>query len=211
MTDFDGTITDQDFYQLVARKYMPSTAPDYWELYSRGQLTHFEAMRSFFSHSPTDPASLDRLLDETSPDPLFGESLERLRERGWKVVIASAGSSWYIERLLKRAGVNGIPIHASPGNIEPGRGLWIRLPEESPFLSRETGIDKEAVVRDALSHAGTVAFAGDGPPDVGPALMVKTEMRFARGWLAAELQRRNQPFQPYGRWSNIANQLLRSS
>ena len=211
VTDFDGTITDQDFYQLVARQYMPSDAPDYWELYGRGQLTHLEAMRSFCSHTPTDSASLNRLLAETAPDPLLGEALERLRHHGWNVVIASAGSSLYIERLLKRAGVNGIPRHASPGEIEPGRGLWIRLPEQSPFLSRDTGIDKEAVVRDALSRAGIVAFAGDGPPDMGPALMVKPELRFARGWLAAELRRRHQEFQPYRRWSDIADQLLRSS
>jgi 2-hydroxy-3-keto-5-methylthiopentenyl-1-phosphate phosphatase len=210
VTDFDGTITDRDFYLLVARQYMPRSAPDYWTLYSRGMLTHFQAMQRFYSHTPADEAALGRLLDETAPDPLLRQSVERLKAAGWQVRIASAGSSWYIERLLARAGVTGVEIHASPGTIEPERGLVLRLPEGSPYLSRESGIDKEAVVREALSRADVVAFAGDGPPDVGPALMVAPEMRFARGWLAGELHRRGEEFRLFRRWSDISAELLRA-
>jgi 2,3-diketo-5-methylthio-1-phosphopentane phosphatase len=207
VTDFDGTITGEDFYMLVARQYLPQDAPDYWAMYARGELTHFEAMRSFFSHAPTDEASLGRLLEQTEPDPDLGPSVAGLRERGWEVVIASAGSSWYIDRLLARAGVQRVAVHANPGDIEPGRGLWIRLPEHSPFFSREVGIDKAAIVRDALARADEVAFAGDGPPDVGPALLVTPELRFARGWLASELRRKGERFQPFRRWSEVARAL----
>jgi 2-hydroxy-3-keto-5-methylthiopentenyl-1-phosphate phosphatase len=207
VTDFDGTITSEDFYLLVARQYMPRDAPDYWAMYARGELTHFEAMRSFFSHAPTDDASLERLLEQTEPDLDLGPSVARLREGGWEVVIASAGSSWYIDRLLARAGIHGLAVHANPGTIEPGRGLWIRLPEHSPFFSREVGIDKGAIVRDALDRADEVAFAGDGPPDVSPAMLVNPDLRFARGWLATELRRRGEPFQPFRRWSEVAKAL----
>jgi hypothetical protein len=31
VSDFDGTITDNDFYQLIARQYMPRDAPAYFE------------------------------------------------------------------------------------------------------------------------------------------------------------------------------------
>lgn len=134
--------------------------------------------------------------------------MANLHAAGWEVVIASAGSNWYIERLLARAGVSGVAVHANLGAIERGRGLRIRLPEHSPFFSREAGIDKAAIIRDALSRADIVAFAGDGPPDVGPSLMVDPRVRFARGWLAAELRRREQPFREYRRWSDVARMLL---
>jgi 2-hydroxy-3-keto-5-methylthiopentenyl-1-phosphate phosphatase len=208
VTDFDGTITGEDFYQLIAQQYLPASAPDYWQLYARGQLTHFEAMQSFFSHAPEDAESLDRLLDRMDPDPQLGGAISRLRDCGWEVAIASAGSSWYIDRLLARAGVSGVAVHANPGTIEPGRGLLIRLPAESPFFSREVGIDKAAIVRDALTRAEVVAFAGDGPPDLAPALLVHSNLRFARGWLASELKRRSEGCHRYRRWSDIAETLV---
>lgn len=204
VTDFDGTVTDQEFYQLLSRQYLPPGAPDYWALYARGELTHFEAMKSFFEHAPTDPDSLEALLDQMEPAVDLRESIEDLHARGWEVAIASAGSSWYIQRLLARAGLDGVTVHASPGTIEPGRGLVMRLPEDSSFLSREAGIDKEAIVRAALDRADVVAYAGDGPLDLGSALLVKPEYRFARRWLAAELQRRGQPFRLFRVWSDIA-------
>lgn len=133
--------------------------------------------------------------------------MARLRACGWEVAIASAGSTWYIDRVLARAGVQDIAVHASPGAIEAGRGLWIRLPEKSPFLAREAGIDKEAIVLDAQERADLVAFAGDGPPDLAPALRVDSVLRFARGWLAGELRRRGKPFRPFHRWSDVAREL----
>ncbi len=207
VTDFDGTISGQDFYQLVARQYLPRDAADYWDLYARGELTHFEAMRSFFSHAPESAALLDDLLDRMEIDPQLAESMARLRVAGWEIVIASAGSTWYIDRLLARAGVEGVVVHANPGAIQPGQGLWISLPEQSPFFSRQVGVDKLAIVRDALSRSDTVAFAGDGPPDLEPALLVEGHLRFARGWLAGELRRRRQPFRPFQRWTEVAREL----
>lgn len=209
VTDFDGTITANDFYLLVARQYMPRNAPDYWARYASGGLTHFEAMQEFFSHTPSDPVRLERLLDETGPDPQLAAAIARLRGAGWELIIASAGSDWYIHRLLGRAGITGVAVHANPGEIEPGRGLKLRLPEESPFFSADAGIDKAAIVRDARRRAGTVAFAGDGPPDVEPALLVEPALRYATGWLAAELKRRGEPFRPFRRWHEIAADLLR--
>jgi 2-hydroxy-3-keto-5-methylthiopentenyl-1-phosphate phosphatase len=59
----------------------------------------------------------------------------------------------------------------------------------------------------ALLGTGLVAYAGDGPPDLEPSLMVPPELRFARGWLAEELRARHEPFRPFRRWSEIAETL----
>ena len=80
----------------------------------------------------------------------------------------------------------------------------MRLPEESPFFSATHGIDKSAVVRDAMCRYKRTAFAGDGPPDLEPILLVSPEYRFARSWLAGELQRRAEYFRPFRRWSEIS-------
>jgi len=81
------------------------------------------------------------------------------------------------------------------------------LPVDSPYCSRETGVDKAAVVSDALQRYQRVAFAGDGRPDFDAALVVKPDDRFARGWLSHELQKRRQPFHHFEKWSEIADRL----
>ncbi len=207
VTDFDGTITENDVYSLVIDRYLPSGAPDIWGAYLSGKLTHFEAMARYLEYFPTDPAAVERLLEATNPDPGLAEAVQRLHDGGWEVVIVSAGSSWYIERILGKAGVR-VPVHSNPGRIEPNRGLVLELPRESPYFHAGIGIDKSAVVRDGLARYRQVAYAGDGPPDLEPSLLVEGRLRFARGWLANELQRRNLPYRPYRHWSDIAPALL---
>lgn len=207
VSDFDGSITRNDFF-LLAQRYVPASAPDYFAMYRSGRITHFEAMAAYFSHIPADPATLEELVTATDPDPAFAESAWRLADAGWDLVIVSAGSAWYIERILERTGAKATVI-SNPGRIVEGRGLVLEKPaRDSGFYSEEIGIDKAAVVRDALARYDTVAFAGDGPPDVAPALLVPAERRFARRFLAEELARRGEAFRRFDRWSDVANALL---
>jgi hypothetical protein len=50
--------------------------------------------------------------------------------------------------------------------------------------------------QDALNRSDRVAFAGDGRPDLKPALAVRPQSRFARGWLAEALSERSEKFHP---------------
>lgn len=209
VSDFDGTMTRRDFYELalecVARD---EASADYWSLYSEGRITHFEAMRGIFSCIRCDEAAIGRVLEAMEPDPLLAESVELLRRAGWEVMVVSAGSSWYIHRVLEAAGVD-VAVHASPGRFSPREGLVMELPLDSPYCSRDMGIDKVAVVVDGQKNYQRVAFAGNGPPDVKPALRVRPELRFARTFLAGELARRNEEFVAFERWSEVADHLLR--
>ena len=82
------------------------------------------------------------------------------------------------------------------------------IPLGSRFFSRSTGIDKVAVVRDAQRRSTDVAFAGDGRPDLEPALLVPPERRFARGWLADALRLRSEAFHHFEDWAELARTLL---
>ena len=57
----------------------------------------------------------------------------------------------------------------------------MQLPTQSSFFFRESGISKCEVVRNVQQNHGTVAFAGDGRPDLEPALMVQAKITF-RNW-----------------------------
>lgn len=207
VSDYDGTMTDRDFYSLLAERYIPADTPDYFAQYRQGRITHFEAMSAYFAFAPTGEEQLEELLAASGPDPDLGAAAATLRRAGWEIFVVSAGSSWYVERVLGRASV-AATIISNPGRVENGRGLVLqRFDPSSPFHSAAVGVDKSAVVRHALQRAETVAFAGDGPPDVAPALLVRPDLRFARGFLAGALRERGEAFRPFARWSDLAREL----
>jgi len=208
VSDYDGTITDKDIYSLLAERYVPPDTPDYFTQYGEGRITHFEAMAAYFAFVPTEERQLEELLEASEADPDLGASAALLQRAGWELLVVSAGCAWYVERVLRRAGV-AATVYANPGRLEKGRGLVLeKLDTSSPYYSASFGIDKSAVVRHALDAAETVAFAGDGPPDLSPALLVGPELRFARRSLADALRERAEAFRPFSRWSEIVKELM---
>lgn len=207
VSDFDGTMTRFDFFDL-ARRDLPSAADhDFWQDYVDGKITHFEALAGIFAAIRTDPSTLEDLLDRMELDPALPDAVARLRNAGWEIVVASAGCAWYIRRLLDKAGVQ-LEVHANPGVFSPETGLVLSLPVDSPYFKHETGIDKSAIVQNALAHDPRAAFAGDGRPDLAPSNLVLPSRRFARGWLARHLGKTGEPFHPFETWSQIADRLL---
>lgn len=198
VSDFDGTMTAVDFFTLIVERYMPSGAPDYFQLYRDGEMTHVEAMQGFFQYAPTEADALEQMLLDTLPDADLRDSVERLQRAGWDLIVVSAGSSWYIDRIFAALGIQA-KVHSNVGRIVKGKGLQIDTTRD---------VDKPAVVRDAFARYGRVAFAGDGPPDVAPSLLVEPRLRFARGYLAEELVRRGEMFQPFTRWREVVEALI---
>jgi 2,3-diketo-5-methylthio-1-phosphopentane phosphatase len=207
VSDFDGTMTRHDFYKLAIELLLPSTTPDYWAQYRAGEITHFEALRSYFVAIRNDESEVLEVMRRMEIDPHLANAVTSLQTAGWKVVIASAGCEWYMRRLLASVGAE-IEVHANPGRFEPGKGLIMEMPTASPFYSPTLGIDKAGVVRCYVDAGQTVAFAGDGFPDADPARLVPAALRFARGDLAQTLRRERLPFKSFESWSDIAHHLL---
>ncbi|MHB9130588.1 MAG: HAD-IB family phosphatase [Armatimonadota bacterium] len=207
VSDFDGTMTRNDFYRVAIAELVPPSTPDFWDEYLTGRKTHFEALCEIFTRIPGDEETVMRAVRKMDIDPELGDAIRRLERAGWEIVIASAGCNWYIRRLLSEQGVS-VTLHANPGELAAGRGLVMTLPTDSPYFSPTTGIDKAAVVKDLVQSHDCVAFAGDGPPDLPAALLVPPEHRFARGWLAEKLREENVPFRTFDRWSEIVGMLL---
>jgi 2,3-diketo-5-methylthio-1-phosphopentane phosphatase len=203
VSDFDGTMTRHDFYQLASELLLAPDMPDYWAEFRAGGLTRVRALQAIFASIRADEPTVRAVVDRMELEPGLLRALERLEAGGWEVVVASAGCDWYIRILLDEAGVQ-LPVWANPGRFEPGWGLLMNLPAEGPFFSPALGVDKAAVVRDGLSQGRPVAFAGDGFPDLEAALLVPAALRFARGALAETLNDRGLGCRRFDRWSEIA-------
>ncbi len=207
VSDFDGTITKFDFYELIVGHLLPEATSNEWIEYRSGRITHFEALRRYFAAIRAEEATVWKLVEQMEIDPRLAESVKELRAANWEVVIASAGCRWYIDRLLGEAGVD-LEVHSNPGQFHSGRGLLMELPHDSPFFSPTHGISKAAIVQHHLAMGSEVAFAGDGFPDEEAALLVPAERRFARGDLARVLSEAGQAFLRFHVWSEIAQALI---
>jgi 2,3-diketo-5-methylthio-1-phosphopentane phosphatase len=207
ITDFDGTLTEKDFYKLALERFTPTETRAAWQRYLSGELTLFEGLQGVFSAIQTPQQEVAAALGELGFDPKAKHAIERLRAAGWEVVITSAGCEWYIQRVLAAAGIEAT-LHANPGGFAESGGLEMRMPTGSPYHSPTAGVSKAAIVREALENYAIVAFAGDSGPDLEAARLVQDGLRFARSDLARHLEREGRSYHPYGRWSEIAEILL---
>jgi 2-hydroxy-3-keto-5-methylthiopentenyl-1-phosphate phosphatase len=207
VTDFDGTLTQRDVYELVVERFGLPPGEHPFAAYRAGELTHLEAMQRIFARVDDEQALLD-LLPGVGLQPGLEDLVGRLRAAGWDVVVVSAGCRWYIDRLLADAGVE-VEVHSNPGRFEPGRGLVIE-PPTGDFVSEEVGIDKAAVLRHVRSTHHPVAFAGDGLADLPPARLVPDRLRFARGDLAAAAAAEGLTTRPFGSWAEVVEGVLAS-
>jgi 2-hydroxy-3-keto-5-methylthiopentenyl-1-phosphate phosphatase len=209
VTDFDGTLTRREFYRLAVQRLVPPDLPDQWAAYRAGETTHFDALATIFAAIRAEREDdLVAVVQDLELQPELAAHVARLGAAGWDVTVVSAGCEWYIDRLLAAAGVE-LEVHANPGTFVPGGGLRMRRPD-GPFASHELGVDKAAVVRDALARSDRVAFAGDGYPDLAAAELVPAERRYARGDLAAACREAGLGFVAFERWSDVVEGVLAS-
>lgn len=206
VSDFDGTISRKDFYQLSIEHLLPPDVPNYWTDYREGRKTHFEALQAYFAEIRADEKEVLDVVARMRLDPKIATGAQALEEAGWDLVIASAGCSWYIEILLDEAGVRA-PVYANPGRFEANRGLLMEPPTDGPFYSPTLGVDKAGVVQSGLDEGRRVAFAGDGFPDFEAARLVDDSLRFARADLAKALTDEGLSFRPFSCWSEVAQAL----
>jgi 2,3-diketo-5-methylthio-1-phosphopentane phosphatase len=207
ISDFDGAMTRYDFFRLAIDKLLPPDTANYWADYRAGLVTHFEALRRYFAAIRASKCEVLEVIQQMEMDPEIVQAVESLREAGWNIIVTSAGCDWYIRWLLASVGLE-LEIHANPGRFEPGRGLIMEMPRGTPFPSPELGVDKAQVVLRHLLSGETVAFAGDGFPDVAAARMAPGNLRFARRDLADALRSEGLLFNPFSSWSDIAKALL---
>lgn len=205
VSDFDGSMTKYDFYTLVCRHWPAGDPERHFRRYMAGEMSHFEAMVKICACARGPEIVVKRLVERMELDPGLGAAVEKLRAVGWEVVIASAGCQWYIDYLLEGAGLLGkVEVLANPGQFQQLRGLVLDRPRGSPYYSEATGIDKLAVVRTKKA----LAYVGDGRPDLEGIMEVEGKYRFARGWLAGELERRGVEFRRFEHWGEIAESLV---
>lgn len=172
ISDFDGTISDDDFFTYITKAYFDDKALEPWHDYLAHRKTHFNALNEMFQKlRGISEADLQKMMDKIQIDKNFEKTAQLCAEKNIPLYICSAGCDYYINYLIgdiiKKYNITLITNH---GVFSQENGLTMYAPDkDSPYYDKELGISKASIVNKLHAEGYKVIFAGDGPPDFDPA------------------------------------------
>lgn len=170
ISDFDGTISEDDFFWYVSDKFLDDSALEPWNRYLKGEITHLEALNAIFAQIHIPESELLAFIDTIKIDAAFYETAELCRQKNIPLYICSAGCDYYIKRLIgSLIKEYDICLVTNRGVYSEQSGLKMLPPVEGPFYDPAVGISKSAVVNSLKQKGYQTVLAGDGPPDFAPA------------------------------------------
>ena len=206
VSDFDGTLTDRDFYHIVMDKYLKDWAWDFYDEWKKTRKINVDFLNKIFN-------SMDRSEEEILEDiinlPLDSYAIDfikRVENCGGDFYILSAGTSYYIKKLLEHNKINSVTVISMDG-VYKDRGIHILPDSKSEFYSEIWGIDKAKVIQTLKGKYVKVYFSGDSEPDVGAAKAA--DFAFARNDLKQLLSERNITFVPFNNFIEVEKYMLK--
>lgn len=164
LVDFDGTACREDVTGELCRRFARGDWPRYDEAVGDGEMTLKEAIDC---QTRLLEASLAEMLDFSlaahAVDPDFVALVAWAKRDGIAIGIVSDGFGFFIEPMLRAAGLAGLPVFAN--DIRRDEDGWHLEHPHGHARCRGCGTCKKTIVLDFRARFGLVAFIGDGESD----------------------------------------------
>lgn len=204
VSDFDGTLTERDFYHIIIDNYLQEWGRPFYEDWKKTKKINVEFLNKILgSIGRTEEEILEEIhripLDEYAID-----FIHRVQKAGGAFYILSAGTTYYIDRLLAHHGIKDVTVISMSGVYKDG-GIEVTPDEKSPYFSEIFGINKAKVVEELKKEFETVFFAGDSEPDLGAAKAA--DIAFAKKDLKELLSKEQEEFVSFEKFGEIEKYL----
>ena len=164
MIDFDGTICDHDVSEEILRAFAP---PSWWEIdlqFQRGEIGSRECLiRQGALLQGKEARMLGFALSNFVIEPTFRPFVAWARDVGMEVAVASDGFGFYVDPMLRKAGVEDLTILTNRFAMDEGSAR-IDFPHAHPECVG-CGTCKMRAVLGYRERSGPVAFVGEGHSD----------------------------------------------
>ncbi len=166
VVDFDGTICDQDVSEEIFRVF---ASPEWWEIdleFQRGEIGSRECLirQAALVRGHRESDLLAFVLDRYRLDPTFAPFTRWAGDAGADVVVASDGMGFYVEPMLRAAGLEEVRVLTNRTTFPNAQGPRIEFPVAHPECVG-CGTCKMLAVTQERSRRGPVAFVGEGHTD----------------------------------------------
>jgi 2-hydroxy-3-keto-5-methylthiopentenyl-1-phosphate phosphatase len=197
LVDFDGTACLHDVAEHLLMRYGDPSWPSYDEAWGRGEIGARDGIRAQAAmlSAPTDEL-LGYALEHCPIDPTFAPFIDWASGIGTTVTLVSDGFGFYIEPLLRSAGIEGLRVITNAWrdgemSFPNGHGTCIGC-----------GTCK---MRAVLEAPGPVAFVGEGDSDRFGALYA--DIVFAKDALVDWCRHDGVPFVPWSDFDDVRARL----
>lgn len=217
MSDFDGTITKRDTGWVVFDELELDEAWDWEYRWRDREISSIECLSGQWGLVDLPPDELIGLIDTLETDERFPEFVERARDRGAEVVVASDGLSFYLDRLMERMGFEiceGDPDPDDPGEciaryvnkaeLTP-RGVKITFPHKNEDCEQCGNCKSGHLARLKLNY-DRIIYIGDGYSDRCPAM--QADIVFAKDHLAGLMDEKGIEYVPFETFGDIIEKTL---
>jgi 2-hydroxy-3-keto-5-methylthiopentenyl-1-phosphate phosphatase len=205
--DFDGTICPQDVSEEILRAFAPA---EWWDIdlqFQRGEIGSRECLvRQGALLGGERDEMLAFVLDRYSLDPTFPPFAEWARTRGLEIAVASDGLGFYVEPMLRAAGIEGLTVLTNSFSLASGAPAF-GFPNAHPECVG-CGTCKMNVVLGFRERSDPVAFVGEGHSDRYGALYA--DLVFANKHLVDICRKDGVAFLPWQTFDDVREGLERA-
>jgi 2-hydroxy-3-keto-5-methylthiopentenyl-1-phosphate phosphatase len=200
--DFDGTITKQDVLDELIKRY---AIDDSWKAveqeWQEGLIGSRECLSRQLAVVSIDDFAIDGFLDSIQLDPGLAGLIELLDRHHVPVAVLSDGLDRFIGPLLARGGLGRLKFRSNTFDRDRVL-LQLRCPFSSSTCDSASAHCKCKSIGELTIPDRQGIYVGDGRSDLCPARRVNC--RFAKGVLAANLEREGLPYLPFEELSEVA-------
>jgi 2-hydroxy-3-keto-5-methylthiopentenyl-1-phosphate phosphatase len=203
VSDFDGTISDEDFYWLVIHKYYPE-GKELFQKWKAAEILDIDFLRTVFSSIHQSEEQIIEDILSIPIDPFIPEFIKEVQNNQGDFYVLSAGTDYYIHHLLMKHQVENVKVISNPGYYEK-QNIHLTIDSNHRHYSKRYGIDKSVVIKELLEEYDEVYFAGDSEPDSHPAAFAT--ITFAKKGLQAILLEKQIPYVPIDTFNDVRTYL----
>ena len=207
-SDFDGTIAVHDIGNKLFQKYVGPKALEIVKHYLNGTMTARECLTQECAAVPSVTAKeLESFVHQFSLDPSFGAFVEFCRHRNIPLVVLSDGLDFYVERLLKKHGHQGLPFYSNHLEFVQQGGVTKMVPS-FPYTDAECPLCGNCKRNHLLTFSGDddiIVYIGDGISDRCPVRFA--DIVFAKGSLIRYCQDQNVTYHEFRDFTDVMSRL----
>jgi 2-hydroxy-3-keto-5-methylthiopentenyl-1-phosphate phosphatase len=207
VVDFDGTICPHDVSEEILGAFAPS---HWWEIdleFQSGQIGSRECLvRQAALLEGSQEEMLAFALGRYRLEPSFGPFVAWAREARIEVAVASDGLGFYVEPMLRAAGVDGVTVVTNEVTLGAGQPRF-DFPGAHPVCVG-CGTCKMRIVLGYRDRAGPVAFIGEGHTDRYGALY--SDLVFAKKHLVDICRSDGVPFVAWDTFDDVRTGIERA-
>ena len=199
--DFDATVTVNDVWHVLFKRYGTHLAFDIWKEFGQGKKTAAECVRiACETVQGADPAALRALFEKEPLREGFKEFCQFCEDRDQGLTIISDGFTAYIRPILEKHQIR-VPYYSNhiEANEDGTLSVDFRYGRDG---CHHCAACKCASILTNVADDDTIVYIGDGYSDTCPVELA--DVVFARSTLLAQCSKKGIPHHPFENFDEVS-------